>query len=116
MFDTPMRDALYYRIGMLTYKLTFGKFPTFLNVLYPGDELHKQIFSTRQMSQLLEQCGFEVIELRTIHELSLPYAFYLKVLFRSETLGNVLAPFADLFFKIAKIRNKMIVVAKKLEN
>ncbi len=65
------------------------------------------------MKRLFESVGFEVIDLHKFHELSFPYEFYLKKLFKSQLLVNILLPFVKLFFKVFKIQNKMLVVGRK---
>jgi 2-polyprenyl-6-hydroxyphenyl methylase/3-demethylubiquinone-9 3-methyltransferase len=114
LIDTPCRDSFYHRFGELSYKLTGGKYPTFLNAMYSSHVFgHKQIFSTREMRELFESVGVEVIDLHKFHELSFPYAFYLKKLFKSQVLVNMLLPFVNIFFKIFKIQNKMLVIGRK---
>ena len=77
--DTPCKDSFYHRVGELTYWLSNGRFPTFLNIMYSGHKFgHKQIFSIAEMELLFKQSGFEVLEMRKFHELSFPYSFYLK--------------------------------------
>ncbi len=114
LIDTPCRDGFYHRFGEFTYKLTGGRFPTFLNAMYSSHLFgHKQIFSTSEMKQLFESVGCEVLELQKFHELSFPYEFYLKKLFRSQVAVNLLLPFVKIFFKVFKIQNKMLVVGRK---
>lgn len=112
--DTPCRDSFYHHFGALTYRLSAGRFPTFLNAMYSSHLFgHKQIFSTAEMKRLFESTGLEVIVLHKFHELSFPYEFYLKKLFRSQTVVNFLLPFVRIFFRIFKIQNKMLVIGKK---
>lgn len=114
LIDTPCRDSFYHRFGELTYRLSGGKFPTFLNAMYSSHLFgHKQIFSTGEMRQLFETVGFEVIDLHKFHELSFPYEFYLKKLLKSQLLVNLSLPFVKVFFRVFKIQNKMLVVGKK---
>jgi 2-polyprenyl-3-methyl-5-hydroxy-6-metoxy-1,4-benzoquinol methylase len=114
LIDTPCRDSLYHRTGELTYRLSGGRFPTFLNAMYSSHLFgHKQIFSTAEMKELLERVGLEVLELRQFHELSFPYEFYLKKLLRSEALVRLSLPAVKAFFRFFKIRNKMLVIGKK---
>lgn len=114
LIDTPCRDGFYHRFGALTYRLSGGRFPTFLNAMYSSHLFgHKQIFSTAEMKRLFESVGFEVIDLHKFHELSFPYEFYLKKLFKSQMLVNLLLPAVKVFFKLFKIQNKMLVVGKK---
>ena len=113
--DTPCRDSFYHRFGELTYRLTGGRAPTFLNAMYSSHLFgHKQIFSTVEMKQLFESAGLKVIELRKFHELSFPYEFYLKKLFKSQRLVRMLLPVVKLFLKLFKIQNKMLVVGRKV--
>ena len=114
LIDTPCRDSFYHRFGELTYRFSGGRFPTFLNAMYSSHLFgHKQIFSIDEMKQLFESVGFEVVDLHKFHELSFPYEFYLKKLFKSQGLVNLVLPFVRIFFKVFKIRNKMLVVGKK---
>jgi 2-polyprenyl-6-hydroxyphenyl methylase/3-demethylubiquinone-9 3-methyltransferase len=114
LIDTPCRDSFYHRFGELTYRLSGGRFPTLLNAMYSSHLFgHKQIFSTTEMKQLFESVGLEVVDLHKFHELSFPYEFYLKKLFKSPMIVNLLLPVVHIFFKIFKIQNKMLVVGKK---
>jgi len=74
---------------------------------------HKQIFSTSEMKELFESVGLQVIEQRKFHELSFPYEFYLRKLFKSEFIIRLMLPAVRVFFKIFKIQNKMLVVGRK---
>src|SRR6185436_6199882 len=111
LIDTPCRDSFYHRFGEFTYRMTRGRYPTFLNAMYSSHLFgHKQIFSTVEMKDLFESVGLEVIDLHKFHELSFPYEFYLKKLFRSELIVRLLLPVVKVFFRIFKIQNKMLVV------
>lgn len=115
LIDTPCRDSFYHQFGALTYRLSGGRFPTFLNAMYSSHLYgHKQIFSTNEMKELFESVGLEVIDLHKFHELSFPYEFYLKKLFKSETVVRLLLPAVRVFFKIFKIQNKMLVIGRKI--
>ncbi len=62
--DTPRRDALYYRISEWAYRLSGGKNALFLESLYsPLPFRHKQIFTLRQLLQLVKSIGYSVISL-----------------------------------------------------
>lgn len=112
--DTPCRDAFYHRFGELTYRLSRGKFPTFLNTMYSSKPFgHKQILSLAEMRGLLESSGLEVVELKRFHELSFPYGFYLKKLLHSDLLVKLLLPFVHLFFLVFPIRNKILAIGRK---
>lgn len=114
LIDTPCRDGFYHRFGEFTYKITGGRYPTFLNAMYSSHLFgHKQIFSTSEMNMLFESMGLEVIDLHKFHELSFPYEFYLRKLLRSQIVVNLLLPFVQIFFKIFKIQNKMLVIGRK---
>ena len=113
LIDTPNRDSFYYRAGILSYNLTLGALPSFLNIMYSKDAFsHKQIFSSKQLTDLLEQYGFKVIALKNINELSFPYIHYLKRLFHSEKLSKIMEPILNLFFRIVRIHNKIVLVAQ----
>jgi hypothetical protein len=58
--------------------------------------------------------GLNVVELRMFHELSFPYDFYLKKLLRSELLVKLSLPAVRAFFWLFKIRNKMLVIGRKI--
>lgn len=114
LIDTPCRDAFYHRFGELTYRLSGGRFPTFLDTMYSAKPFgHKQILSLAEMRALYESAGLEVLELSRFHELSFPYGFYLKKLVRSDMLVKILLPFVKLFFVVLPIRNKMLAVGRK---
>ena len=115
LIDTPCRDNFYHQFGELTYRLSGGRFPTFLNAMYSSHLFgHKQIFSTNEMKELFESVGLEVVELHKFHELSFPYEFYLKKLFKSGFIVRLLLPLVKVFFKVFKIQNKMLVIGRKL--
>jgi SAM-dependent methyltransferase len=115
LIDTPCRDSLYHQVGEVTYRLSGGRFPTFLNAMYSSHLFgHKQIFSTWEMKDVFASSGLEVVELQKFHELSFPYEFYLKKLLRSEALVRLSLPAVRTFFWLFKIRNKMLVIGRKL--
>jgi 2-polyprenyl-6-hydroxyphenyl methylase/3-demethylubiquinone-9 3-methyltransferase len=115
LIDTPSRDSFYHQAGEITYRLSGGRLPTFLNAMYSSHLFgHKQIFSTSEMKELFTSCGLEVVELQKFHELSFPYDFYLRKLLRSESLVKVLLPLVKAFFWLFKIRNKMLVIGSKI--
>lgn len=115
LIDTPCRDAFYHRFGEFTYKISKGKHPTFLNSMYSSKPFgHKQIFSLHEMKEAFESVGLQVIEAKRFHELSFPYSFYLKKLVKSDALVKILLPFVHVFFIIFPIKNKMLVIGKRL--
>lgn len=114
LIDTPCRDSFYHQVGEITYRLSGGRLPTFLNAMYSSHLFgHKQIFSTAEMKDIFVSGGLEVIQLQKFHELSFPYEFYLKKLLRSQALVSLSLPAVKAFFWLFKIRNKMLVVGKK---
>jgi 2-polyprenyl-6-hydroxyphenyl methylase/3-demethylubiquinone-9 3-methyltransferase len=114
LVDTPCRDSFYHQAGALTYRLSGGRLPTFLNAMYSSHLFgHKQIFSTSEMKELFGSCGLEVVEVQKFHELSFPYDFYLRKLLRSEALVKLSLPWVKAFFHLFKIRNKMLVIGRK---
>ena len=85
-----------------------------MNEMYSSNLFgHKQIFATDEMKSLFEALGFEILDLHKFHELSFPYEFYLRKLFRSEAIVHALLPAVRIFFKIFKIQNKMLVIGRK---
>jgi 2-polyprenyl-6-hydroxyphenyl methylase/3-demethylubiquinone-9 3-methyltransferase len=115
--DTPTRESFYYRLGELSYGLSGGRQPLFLRSMYcPAPYAHKQIFTQQQLTALLEGMGMNVRQLESFHELSFPYSFYLRKLVKSQKLADMLAPLASAFFVVFRIRNKMLVVARKDEH
>jgi 2-polyprenyl-6-hydroxyphenyl methylase/3-demethylubiquinone-9 3-methyltransferase len=114
VIDTPCRDSFYHRVGEFTYRLTNGKYPTFLNTMYSAHRFgHKQIFSTAEMKGLFEETGLEVVELRKFHELSFPYSFYLGKMVKSKALVKLLLPIVNVMLEIFPVKNKMLVVGRK---
>lgn len=60
--DTPSRDSLYYRVSEWSYRLSKGANPLFLSSLYsPRPFRHKQIFTVRQLTDLIEKLNFELV-------------------------------------------------------
>jgi 2-polyprenyl-6-hydroxyphenyl methylase/3-demethylubiquinone-9 3-methyltransferase len=115
LIDTPCRDSFYHQVGALTYRLSGGRFPTFLNAMYSSHLFgHKQIFSTAEMKELFTSCGLEIVRLQKFHELSFPYEFYLRKLLLSEALVKLSLPVVRAFFWLFKIRNKMLVIGRKI--
>lgn len=114
MIDTPCKDSFYHQAGQFTYRVSGGRFPTFLNTLYSSHKFgHKQIFSTSEMKALFERVGLEVIELRKFHELSFPYEFYLRKMFKSSLLVKIVLPLVKVAFSFFRVNNKMLVVGRK---
>ena len=115
LIDTPCRDSFYHQFGEFTYRLSGGRFPTFLNAMYSSHLFgHKQIFSTAEMKNLFGSVELEIVDLHKFHELSFPYDFYLRKLFKSQMLVNILLPAVKIFFKIFRIQNKMLAIGRKI--
>lgn len=66
--DTPSRDAFFYRASEWSYRFSLGTKPLLLNRFYsPKPYRHKQIFTTTQLSALLEKSGFVVAGRSAFH-------------------------------------------------
>ena len=64
--DTPRRDALFYRISEWSYRLSGGANPLLLESIYsPLPFRHKQMFTLRQLLQLVETIGFSVMRMHS---------------------------------------------------
>jgi 2-polyprenyl-6-hydroxyphenyl methylase/3-demethylubiquinone-9 3-methyltransferase len=112
--DTPCRDSFYHVIGELSYRLSRGRFPLFLNAMYSDHPFgHKQIFATYELKNLLVELDYEIVCLEKFHELSFPYLFYLKKILKFELLAKMTLPFVGLFLFLFPIKNKMLIVARK---
>lgn len=112
--DTPFRGAFYHRFGAASYRLSAGRFPTFLNVMYSSQASgHKQILTSEELFRFLHEAGLDIADHRRIHELSFPYSFYLRKLLGSEKLVRVFLPIVSGFFRFFRIRNKIIAVGFK---
>lgn len=60
--DTPRRDALYYRASEWSYRMSSGTNSRLLDSLYsPQPFRHKQLFTRRQLLDLMEKISFSVI-------------------------------------------------------
>jgi 2-polyprenyl-6-hydroxyphenyl methylase/3-demethylubiquinone-9 3-methyltransferase len=114
MLDTPCRDSLFYLIGRLSYTISFGKYPTFLNIMYSDRAYsHKQIFSSKEILNEINYVGLQTKEFKRLFELSLPTHFYIKKLIRNRTLAKPVSSLVNLLIKLCYIRNKMILIAQK---
>jgi 2-polyprenyl-3-methyl-5-hydroxy-6-metoxy-1,4-benzoquinol methylase len=115
MVGTPCREGFYHRFGSATAKLSCGRYPTLLSIMYSGSPYaHKQILSVRDLERLFGYAGLKTVRTDIVMELSLPCAHYMRKILRSERLARVTAPFAKTAFSVFKVRNKMISVAEKL--
>lgn len=114
LMDTPCRDAFYYRTGELTYRLSHGRFPTLLKVLYNRRPFgHKQILSKSDIHWLANRVGATLLMLETIHELSYPYRMYLRRLLGSDRLAGLVEPAAKVAISAAPVRNKMLIALQR---
>lgn len=112
--DTPCRDTFYHQSGELIFSFSFGYFKGLLHDMYSSHRFgHKQILSKKDMHQLMQMNGLQMQSLEVLHEMSFPYQFYLKKILKSDVLVKIALPFVHFFFKLFKIRNKMMVVAVK---
>ena len=113
--DTPARDSFYHQLGEITYRVSRGRYPTFLNMMYSNKPFaHKQIFSGQQLFCAVKRSGLDVIKMARIHELSFPYTSYLERILKSKRLAKLAGFLVSTFFTTFKIRNKVILVARKV--
>lgn len=113
LMDTPARDSLFYQSGEFSYTITGGRLPFLLKTMYsPARFGHKQIFRLSEMTGLLIQMGFDILESRKFYELSFPRKFYLRRLLRSEIAVRCADPVARALLAILPVKNKMLVVAR----
>jgi 2-polyprenyl-6-hydroxyphenyl methylase/3-demethylubiquinone-9 3-methyltransferase len=62
--DTPSRDSLYYKISEWSYRLSNGANSRSLNSLYsPKPFRHKQLFTVRQLTGLIERLGLQIVSM-----------------------------------------------------
>ncbi len=112
--DTPVRDAFLYRAGEWIHRRSGGRLAALLEMQYSNQLFgHKQIFSSAQLSRHLEGRGLDILSMRKLHELSFPCSVYLQKLLRSRRAAAVTRPFAQLFFRLLPVRNKIVLVARK---
>ena len=98
----------------MSYKLSRGRYPTFLNIMYSNNRYgHKQILASDELRRLYQCAGISVLELRKLHELSISYRHYLRNLLRSERLAIIAYPFAWALLRLFQVKNKMIAVGRK---
>ena len=113
--DTPAKDSFYHRFGELTYKLSGGRLPTFLNLMYSDTPFgHKQIFSTGELKKIVEESGYEIKLIKKFHELSFPYKHYLKKISKNKYFLNIFDFLLKFVFKFLRIQNKFVLVAQKI--
>ena len=114
ILDTPCRDSFFHKLGELTYKYSKGKFPTFLNVMYSSHLYgHKQIFSKKEICNILTCSGMEILEIKQFHELSFPIDFYINKLIRNKFILKLMVLMIPIFLKFLPVKNKMIIVGRK---
>jgi 2-polyprenyl-6-hydroxyphenyl methylase/3-demethylubiquinone-9 3-methyltransferase len=115
LLETPCRDGTFHRIGELTYRLSRGRYPTLLNLLYASHAFaHKQILALHEVEELLDQAGLRVERLEPIHQLALPTRNYLMKLLRAELPATLLAPVVGALLAVARPWNKARAIARKL--
>ncbi|MFN3794258.1 MAG: class I SAM-dependent methyltransferase [Chitinophagaceae bacterium] len=112
--DTPCRDGFYHLSGEWLFRLSRGRWKGLLHDLYSSHRFgHKQIFSKQDMRKLLTQFQLQPVSIQQFHEMSFPYAFYLKKILKRDWLVASALPLVKLFFALVKIRNKMMVISIK---
>ncbi|MCD6526489.1 MAG: class I SAM-dependent methyltransferase [Desulfuromonas sp.] len=66
--DTPSRDSFFYRVSEWAYRLSRGSKPLLLNSLYSAKPYgHKQIFTTAQLTALVENSGVTIVGRSSFH-------------------------------------------------
>ncbi|MGC9519268.1 MAG: class I SAM-dependent methyltransferase [Desulfuromonadaceae bacterium] len=66
--DTPARESLSYRLSTWSYRITGGRNSSMLNSFYSEKRFgHKQIFTRKQLRQLLEDNGFTIMGSSPLH-------------------------------------------------
>ena len=114
LMDTPCRESLFHKLGVVEYRATRGRRHALLSSLYSGaDFAHKQILSHGDMRSVIEAAGLTVLSIRNIAELSFPFESYLRGAVSNDAVVRVLTPLVRLVRPIIQVRNKMIVDARK---
>ena len=112
--ETPSRDGALHRIGDAGYRLSRGRYPTLLNLMYSNHPFgHKQILTRAELAQLIADAGLVLCEQRLFHELALSYESYLSKLLSSRRAATLFAPAARAFFTALPLSNKMLAVARR---
>ncbi len=62
---------------------------------------------------MFSRTGIEVLDIRKLHELSMPQEAYLRRLLRSEMLARWLSPAAKALLGVFRVRNKMLILGAK---
>lgn len=111
--ETPCRDGALHRIGDAGYRLSRGRYPTLLNLMYSNHPFgHKQIFTRAELARLIAHAGLAERESRLFHDLALPYENYLRKLLPDRRAAALLAPAARAFFAALPLRNKLLAIAQ----
>jgi len=104
--DTPIRDCLYDYASYIWYFITFGKSSLFLKSKY--GKAHLQIFHSSELLSLARDLGFSIASYDIKHELSFPYSFYFGRFTSNKKLQDILGNWSKIFFKVFKIKNKIV--------
>ncbi len=112
IIDTPCRDTFFHKFGEWTYKLSFGRFPTFLNIMY-SDHLfgHKQIISKTDFNIPLKINHYELHHLQLIKEFTFPIKFYLEKLHFPKLFIAFFAGTISYLLDFLPIKNKLLMIA-----
>lgn len=109
--DTPIRDCLYDYASYIWYFITLGKSTLFLRSKYSKE--HLQIFHSSELLSLARDIGFSIADYDIKHELTFPYSFYFRRFTSNKKMQDILGNCAKIFFKIFKIRNKIVCALRK---
>jgi len=115
--DTPIRNSLFYVLGEISYRLSFGRFPAFLNMMYSNLPLgHKHIFSSKQLEDLLESLNFKIVHREAFTELGLHPHSYVTKTAKKSSLGFLKWISPELIVKLIHLvnpKNKILIIAQK---
>ena len=111
---TPCRDSFYHRFGVLSYRLSKGRLPTFLNIMYSRQAFgHKQILSLDDMRCMFHKNDVEILLEDRVHELSCPFGHYIDLLLKSKVARKAANLICLGLWDSLPITNKMVFVGRK---
>lgn len=114
LMDTPCRESLFHRLGVVEYRVTWGRRHVLLSSLYSGaDFAHKQILNHGDIRRVIEAAGLILLSIRNVAELSFPLESYVRRAVSNDAIVRMLTPLVQLARPVIRIRNKMFVGARK---
>ena len=116
LLDTPARNGFFHRTGVSLYRLSGGRISGPLGMLYSDYRFaHKQIFHPDELRRYAEDRGYRVEVQELFHEISRPYASYLRTYLGSERLARALAPAVSAAIRTARFANKILFAVRKTD-